>query len=91
MIVAASRPSAPGDHERATLIVVFVLKVLVALIVIAVGSLFIYAFGAGYLSGFGVWLPTPWNFVASGGLFIGLVAAAVRMVREPWHERRGEK
>jgi hypothetical protein len=62
----------------------FLLQVLLALCVGALGVLLIYAFGAGYLSGYGLWVPTPWNFLVSVVLFVALVTWAARFVRRAW-------
>ena len=59
------------------------MRVVVASAVVVIGLVVIYAFGAGYLSGVGVGLPTPWNVLASLGLLLLLVWAAVRIAERP--------
>ena len=54
-----------------------VLKAAASLILLIFGSYFIYGFGAGYFSMFGLWLPSPWNFVATGILSVGLLGLIV--------------
>ena len=68
--------------------VVILGRVLVALILAPAGLLLIYSFGAGYLSYYGLGLPTPWNLVASGLLLAGLLAALMRILFGPTARRR---
>lgn len=55
-------------------------RTLVALGTLLVGVLVIYAFGAGYLSGYGLRLPSPWNVVATLVLGASLIVVVVVIV-----------
>jgi len=58
-------------------------RLLGASVVLSVGSVLIYGFGAGYLAGYGLWVPTPWNFVLTILLAIVLLLAVVRILGFP--------
>jgi hypothetical protein len=73
--VTNARGSAPADQE--SLARAFVLG-LVAGLMLVVGALLIYAFGAGYFGDFAV--PTPLNFIAAPLLLLGLLLVLWRFV-----------
>jgi hypothetical protein len=90
MLMAASSSRGKTEGDRASRIpriggtalsVRYLLKLAGVVTMASVGSLVIYAFGAGYLSGYGLWVPTPWNFLVSIVLLLALVVGAVRLVR----------
>lgn len=43
-------------------------RILGALVLLVVGAPLIYMFGAGFFSGIGIGLPTPWNLIATVAL-----------------------
>ncbi|MGQ0679139.1 MAG: hypothetical protein ACT4OM_05700 [Actinomycetota bacterium] len=58
-------------------------RVVTALAILVIGGPLIYMFGAGFFSGYGVGLPTPWNVVGTGILSLALLYASLSIVRRP--------
>ena len=52
-------------------------KAVLSAALLVLGSIFIYGFGAGYFSSFGLWLPSPWNFLATFVLAVALLLGVV--------------
>ena len=52
------------------------MRVVVGSVIFLIGVVLIYAFGAGYLSGLGIGVPTPWNVVVAL-IFLGLLVWGV--------------
>ncbi len=60
-----------------------------AAVLLIIGALAIYAFGAGYLSAIGLGVPSPWNAVLSAIMFAGLLLLVWRIVGIPSPKRGG--
>jgi hypothetical protein len=61
-----------------------------AAVLLIIGALAIYAFGAGYLSVIGLGVPSPWNAILSAIMFAGLLLLVWRIVDMP-SSRRGSR
>lgn len=81
-------PSAWVAGSEGKGIVLVIGRVVAALAILMVGGLVIYMFGAGFFSGYGIGLPTPWNVVGTVVLSLVLVFVCWHLVRGPVGLRR---
>ena len=61
--------------------ILLALRIVAAVAIFVPGLFVIYMFGAGYFSGWGIWLPTPLNIVGTVVLLGALLALCVWLVR----------
>lgn len=72
-----------GGSEGRRKVIPFIGRVVTALAILIVGGMLIYMFGAGFFSGYGIGLPTPWNIVGTILLSLVLVSVCWQLVKGP--------